>query len=253
MRINLVALLLAFGLSSCGNPINTKQSKGNVHQSAIKFDVAPEYKNIEGVNLFSKDITGHFLQMVKSEYDTKEKYAKIVDSENKYFSNKLIKSEIIASNLYLRYNSENNNFIYESNTSLLGKLAYDLVAINAPAPSSYTYWPVGEQSAGIGEIDGGNGVFLASPKCDFSFPYPNEVAENFKLQGKLKFVVTYRLKSSFSKNFKHHLNVSANYLTYELNSPEEWSVFHPFMIAKIENIYVIDASNGKIMHKTRCL
>lgn len=252
MRINIIVLGLAFALPSCGNDNETIDNKTNIHQPPMKIKSLPEYKKIEGENLSSKDISIHFKKLVKSEYDTKEKYSEIVDSEDKFFSNKLMKSEIITTSLYLRYNSDNRSFIYESNTSLLGNIAYKLVEINAPAPTLYTYWPVGEKSLGISQIDGGNGVFLASPKCNFSFPHPSETAQKFKLGGKFKFVVTYKLKSSFSKNFKHHLNVSANYLTYEINSPEEWSIYNPFLIVKIENIYIVDESSGAIMYKSTC-
>lgn len=211
-----------------------------------------EYSKIDGSNFSSGDIIEFFKKLPAYNYNNPNAHAAAVTDYDEYLNDKMLKSEIMSTKAFLTYSPTSKHFTYKSEIAVLGALGEKLAAMELPNAQNYTFWPVGQRASDFSPIDGGDGIFLVSQKCDFAFPFANEDVDDFMNAGSLKIVLQYKMNENLSKMSNNALNVWANYLESETTKTMEMSVYNPFLFVDIIRIYVFEGHTGKLISKGQC-
>lgn len=211
-----------------------------------------EYQKIPGMEVYSQDIVNFFRKLPEQNYHIPSAHLVETLNEDAFFKNKILKSEIISSKSLITIQVNTNRFFYKSDISVLGDLGQKLEAIDSPNPRDFTFWPVGQRASGFGPINGGDGIFLVSSKCDFEILYTSPETTNFMSSGNLKLVAQYKINDSFSSMSNNPLNIWANYLESETSKSFEMSTFNPFLFVDIVRLFVFDGNTGNLMTEATC-
>lgn len=211
-----------------------------------------EYQKIPGLTVYSQDIVKFFQKLPVQNYRNLDVHASNISNDDIFFKNRLLKSEIMSSKTFINTQRNSNQLLYKSNISSLGDLGQKLEAIESPNPQDYTFWPVGQRASGFGPINGGDGIFLVSSKCNFEILTASSDTTNFMSNGNLKLVVQYKINDSFSSMSNNPLNIWANYLESETNKSFEMSSYNPFVFVDITRIFVFEGNTGNPITEASC-
>jgi hypothetical protein len=261
VKLRTLSLIVLVLLSACGSKGEDEAGKNDasVPTNVVAAPAPRESDSIPGINITREEIHSRFGKFTKSQFDTRQSYLEMLKNEDDFFGDNLFRSQIRASNIFLRYDPEAGEFQYKSTSAVIPlSLAQRLITERALRAGgdldSYTFWPVGvsqSNNRGARESSAIDAVYLVSRRCEFKFSHQSSTAQDFLYRRNFAMIVQYKLQSSFTSNIRHHLNVDANHLDM-YDNPEDWNNFTNFLLVDILKIFIVDNPTGRILHESSC-